>query len=86
MSSRMRMAGPRFMLDHVWTRRHLSDYIDDELQEGERARVRHHTHRCPQCRALLKTLQQTVRALAELRPPRRHPELAESVIARLRGS
>lgn len=79
----MVMLSPRFMPDHFWTRRHVSDYVDDELGAGERSRVEHHIHRCPQCRALLHTLQETVQALGQL-SRRPHPALAESIIARLR--
>jgi anti-sigma factor RsiW len=82
-----RMLSPRFMRDHMWTRKHLSDYLDEELQTRERERVEHHVHGCPSCHRLLATLRRTLEGLHALgREPLPSEGVADSVIARLRNS
>ena len=82
------MPGPLRMLfflrDHRWTRRHLSDYIDGDLDAHERDRVERHVGMCPQCRRLLETLKRTVAGLMGLREDPTG-EVADSVIERLRA-
>lgn len=80
----VRMLSLRFMLDHFWARRHLSDYLDEDLDATARARVERHTHRCPPCHALLDSLRRTLNGLRQLGATTREPGVAESVIARLR--
>jgi anti-sigma factor RsiW len=82
-----RMLSPRFMRDHMWTRKHLSGYLDAELGTGERARVERHVHMCPSCHRLLATLRKTLEGLHALgREPLPAEGVADSVIARLRDS
>ena len=81
------MPGPLRMLfflrDHRWTQRHLSDYIDGDLDTGARDRVERHVGMCPQCRRLLETLKRTVAGLMGLREDPTG-EVADGVIERLR--
>ncbi len=73
----------RFMREHRWTHAHLSDYIDAELADDERARVEEHVGMCPQCRRVLATLLRTLDGLHALRVTP-EPGLANGVIERLR--
>jgi anti-sigma factor RsiW len=74
----------RYMREHRWTHAHLSEYIDQELAPGERARVEEHVGVCPQCRRVLATLKRTLESLRGL-PAEARPDLADVVIERLRG-
>ncbi len=78
------MLRPRFMVDHVWTARHLHAYIDGELGAAERARIEDHAHRCPHCAELIATLLRVIAELGELGEGAEPPGLADGVIARLR--
>jgi anti-sigma factor RsiW len=73
----------RFHREHRWTQGHLSEYVDDELDAGERDRVERHVGKCPECRRVLATLKRTLAALMGLREGASE-DIAESVIARLR--
>jgi anti-sigma factor RsiW len=73
----------RFMREHRWTHAHMSEYLDHELADEERARVEEHVGLCPQCRRVLATLRRTLQRLRDL-PAQPQPELAEGVIERLR--
>ena len=82
-----RMLSPWFMRDHRWTRRHMSGYLDDELDARGRGRVERHVHRCPSCRKLLATLRKTLEGLHGLgRQPLPAEGIADAVIERLRDS
>lgn len=72
----------RFMREHVWTHRHLSEYLDDELAPADRDRIGEHVGLCPKCSRLLATLRRTVEGLHLLRPST-PPGLADGVIERL---
>jgi anti-sigma factor RsiW len=74
----------RYMREHRWTHSHLSEYLDQELDAKERARVEEHVGICPHCRRVLATLKRTLEGLRAL-PPERRPDLANGVIERLRG-
>jgi anti-sigma factor RsiW len=74
----------RFMREHRWTHSHLSVYLDEELSPRERARVEEHVGLCPHCHRVLATLKRTLEGLRALRTER-PPDLAETVIERLRG-
>lgn len=78
----------RFMREHRWTARRLSDYLDRELDESDRRRVDEHVGLCPQCRRMLGTLRKTVSGLRALRdrPPASPPGdgVSEGVLGRLR--
>jgi anti-sigma factor RsiW len=56
-------------LDHRWSRRRMSQYIDGELGSRERRRLDRHTDICPECRRALRTLSVVVSALRGLRRP-----------------
>jgi anti-sigma factor RsiW len=73
-----------FLRDHRWTQRHLSDYIDGDLDPRERDRVERHVGMCPQCRRLLETLKRTVAGLMGLRDAPTG-DVADGVIERLRA-
>ncbi len=82
-----RMLSPRFMRDHRWTSRHMSDYLDDELDRRGRARVDRHVGLCPSCHKLLASLRKTLQSLHGLgRQPLRAEPIADSVIKRLYDS
>jgi anti-sigma factor RsiW len=75
----------RFMRDHRWTQAHLSDYLDDDLAQPERARVEHHVGMCPRCRRVVETLMKTLDGLRALgAEPAAGGGIADSVIAKLR--
>jgi predicted anti-sigma-YlaC factor YlaD len=74
----------RFMREHDWTHAHLSDYLDQDLSEGERERIEDHLSMCPHCRRVLRTLRRTLEGLMDLSGEPR-PGLADGVIERLRG-
>jgi anti-sigma factor RsiW len=74
----------RYMREHRWTHAHLSGYLDQELADHERDRVEAHVGICPQCQRVLATLRRTLERLHDL-PARAQPEVAESVIERLRS-
>ena len=73
----------RFMREHEWTHKHLSDYIEGELPDPDRARVEEHVGMCPQCRRVLASLRKTIAGLGSLMSPSAPPGLADSVIGRL---
>ncbi len=82
-----RMLTPWFMRDHMWTRRHLSEYLDEELNPRGRERVERHVHMCPSCHRLLATLRKTLEGLHALgEQPLPAEGVADSVIGRLRDS
>jgi anti-sigma factor RsiW len=73
----------RFMREHRWTHAQLSEYLDGELGEDERARLEEHVRWCPECRRVLESLRRTVEGLMGLRVAT--PEsVATGVIERLR--
>jgi anti-sigma factor RsiW len=87
--TRLAAMRPAFVRDHMWTRRHLSEYLDGELDQRSRGRVERHAGACPACRQLIATLKRTLEALHGLRhPPPGRPsgQVTESVIGRLRDS
>ena len=73
----------RFMREHRWTHAHLSGYLDQDLDPGERERVEEHVGLCPQCRRVLATLRRTLADLRDLGAPPR-PNLADGIVDRLR--
>lgn len=76
----------RFARDHRWTPAHVSPYIEGELSRRGRSRVLRHTAECPECRAVLASLQLMLGALARLpRAGAGEPhEIASAVRQRLR--
>lgn len=62
----------RFVPDHFWARRHMSEYLDGDLDPAGRRRIERHVHLCPKCTALLQALRRMTGALGALgRLPRR---------------
>ena len=61
-----------FMRQHHWTAARLSEYLDGELSDRDRARVEQHTGMCPACSRVLATLR-----------PQRHPPGAERRLPRV---
>lgn len=60
------MHGLRFLLDHRFTRRRLSAYVDAELEPVERARVERHVGECLECAGMSESLERLVAGLALL--------------------
>ena len=82
-----RMLTPWFMRNHLWARRHMSEYLDGELETRDRERVERHVHICPSCHRLLATLRKTLEGLNALgAQPLPSDGIADSVIGRLRDS
>ncbi len=83
---RLREMRPSFIRDHMWTRRHLPEYLDGELDGEDRRRVEEHAHLCPKCRRLVATLLQTLEGLRALHeaPAGATSSISDSVIDRLR--
>jgi hypothetical protein len=72
-------------LEHRWSRRRMSDYIDGDMSFSERERLEHHADLCPECGPLRRAL---VGLMIELRELRRRPErsIAPQVIEHLRAA
>lgn len=73
---------PRFMLDHHWTKSHLSEEIDGQLGPEDRGRLMRHVDECHSCHRLLDSLRQTVSALRSA-SFRSKPGVADRVIEKL---
>lgn len=56
----------RFARDHRWVRRHLSEYLDDELDPVGRERTEHHARDCVECDELLGSLRTMLKALGTI--------------------
>jgi anti-sigma factor RsiW len=69
----------RFSLDHRWTPRHMSSFVDGELGSGQRLRVERHVGECEECRQLLAGLRKMLDALQGL--PARSGEIDASQTA-----
>ena len=78
----LRMA--RFRREHRWTQRHLSEYLDGELDGRGRERVERHVGLCPECRRVLVTLRRMLAGLMGLREDE-PSDIADGVIGRLRS-
>lgn len=76
----------RFAVDHRFTRAQASNYLDEDLDGGGRARVERHADVCPPCKRFLASLRRTVSALGTLRGDERPSPagVSEGVLARLR--
>lgn len=83
---RLRDMRPGFVLDHLWTRRHLHEYLDGELDKCGRERIERHAHPCLACHRLVATLRRTLDGLGALRKlqPEMAAPISDTVIARLR--
>jgi len=83
---RVRDMRPGFMLEHMFTRRHLEESLDGELDALRRDRLEDHAHRCSSCHRLIATLMEMLDGLRGRgqTPPRTGSPISNSVIARLR--
>lgn len=54
---------------HAYVEARLSDYVDGQLPDDERARVQEHLRGCEQCRASLDSLQWTISLLKQVPAP-----------------
>ena len=74
----------RKRLDHRWTQRRMSDYLDEAMTSRQRARFDAHASICPECGPLLRGLVWVVHGLRGLRMDASR-SVAPSVIERLRA-
>lgn len=61
----------------------LSRYIDNELPDGERARIEAHLHECPECVEVLHSLEHTVDLCREEGHPDLPPDLRARALERV---
>jgi anti-sigma factor RsiW len=76
----------RFARDHRSVPRLLSGYLEGDLAARQRARIQRHLAECPECRSLLRSLQQMIARFKGVPPPPDNPaprDLADAVRARL---
>lgn len=66
------------------TRKRLNPYLEGDLSDAERARIRAHLEACSGCAAELDALRRTLKLLGELPDVEPPPHLAQRIIARLR--
>jgi len=78
------MASVRMRLEHRWSQRRISRYVDEDMSPRARERLERHADLCPECGPLRRAMLWLVSELRELRPP---PErsIAPEVIERLRA-
>ena len=79
------MASLRDKLEHHFTQRRISDYVDGMISEAQRGRIERHADLCPECGPLRRALLRLTAALRELRRPLGR-SIAPKVIQRLRDS
>ena len=72
----------RFRRDHRWTPSHISPYLEGDLGRSARSRVGRHTADCPECRALLLSMQRMLARLTQSTVSAT-PDLASAVRRRL---
>jgi predicted anti-sigma-YlaC factor YlaD len=84
------MTGIGYLLhgSHEETQRLMSEHADGELRGYTRWRVSRHLVKCDMCRALYRSFLEALNALRKLRrdEPQPKPEIADSVIDRIRKS
>jgi anti-sigma factor RsiW len=78
------MASRRMRLEHRWSQRRMSRYVDDDMSPRERARLERHADLCPECGPLRRAMLWLVSELRELRV-RPERSIAPEVIERLRA-
>ncbi len=73
---------------HEETQRLMSEHAEGELRGFTRWRVSRHLAKCEMCRALYRSFLDALEGLRALRrrEPPANPEIADSVIARIRES
>ena len=60
------MTGARFLVDHRFARRHLSAYVEQDLEASQRRRVERHLVECPECDRVLRSLRRLLDELARM--------------------
>jgi anti-sigma factor RsiW len=60
---------PRFWRDHRWAPPHMSDYLDEDMPAGRRARMERHVGECRECRTLLVELRLVIDRLHRMPAP-----------------
>lgn len=84
------MTGIGYLLhgSHEETQRLMSAYAEDELRGYKRWRVARHLAKCEMCRALHRSFLDALNGLRRLgrEDPAEKPEIANSVVARIRES
>lgn len=72
-------------LDHRFTVRRASAFVDNALDEHATARVERHLAVCPMCAEFVRTLRSTIASLRTFRtsPPGDQPDVARSILDRL---
>jgi len=74
----------RDKLEHSWAKRHMHDYLDDELSPRERLRLLRHAELCPECGPMLRSFVVLLFELRELGRRERPDSVAPAVIDRIR--
>lgn len=72
-------------LEHRWSQRRMSDYVDGEMSPRQQRRLERHAAVCPECGPLRRALRWLVIELQELRW-RPSSSVAPAVVARLRAA
>jgi Putative zinc-finger len=72
-------------LDHRFTVRHASEFIDGDLSPAASARIRRHASVCPMCAELLQTMRATISNLRRLASPNDTPSVVPSILDALRA-
>jgi anti-sigma factor RsiW len=72
-------------LEHRWSQRRMSEYVDGDMPPRERERLERHADLCPECGPLRRAL---FWLTIELRELRRQPErsIAPQVIEHIRAA
>jgi anti-sigma factor RsiW len=63
----------------------VTDYLEGDLSEDERARFDHHISRCDGCRAYLEQMRQTIDLLGHLPPAALSAEAERDLLEAFRG-
>lgn len=72
------MSSRSVSVSHAWVEEHLSDYVDNQLNAGERAQIEQHLNKCAGCRMSLTSLRWSL-ALVKQAPA---PALPRSFVIR----
>lgn len=78
------MTRPAFHLDHLFARRRLSAYLDEDLDPRAQRRVRRHLVECEDCGRTERSLRRVVGGL-RLLAGRRASRVADNSVARVRA-
>ncbi len=73
-----------FLRDHRWVPQHASEYLDRELDAGQRRRIERHIQDCEQCRELVRSLRALLAALGAIGDDE-PPVVAAAVLASIQS-